>query len=58
MDWNVPLVAAARGDHAAAAAFYRKAYAFVTDPIRRHEYEEPDYYCEQAEREEGRAAMR
>ena len=52
------LVAAARGDHAAAATFYRKAYAFVTDPIRRHEYEEPDYYREQAEQEERRAATR
>ena len=49
------LVAAARGDHVGAAAFYRKAYAFVTDPIRRHEYEEPDYYREQAEQQERRA---
>ena len=46
------LISSARGDHAAAAAFYRKAYAFVTDPVRQQEYEDPDFYRQQAEQEE------
>ena len=46
------LVSSARGDHATAASFYRKAYAFVTDPVRQQEYEDPDFYRQQAEQEE------
>jgi tetratricopeptide (TPR) repeat protein len=41
------LVYAAMGDHAKAAAFYRDALAFITDPIRRDHYEGVEYYQEQ-----------
>ncbi len=41
------LVYAAMGDHAKAAAFYRDALAFITDPIRRDDYEGVEYYQEQ-----------
>ena len=41
------LVYAALGDHATAAAFYRDALAFITDPIRRDDYEGVEYYQEQ-----------
>jgi hypothetical protein len=48
------MVYAAMGDHALAADFYRKALAFVTDPVRRDRYEQgtADFYREQAEKEE------
>jgi tetratricopeptide (TPR) repeat protein len=35
------MVHAAMGDHAAAAAFYRKALAFVTHPSRAPQYDDP-----------------
>ena len=40
------LVHSALGDHARAADFYRRALAFVTDPIRAADYEGSDYYRE------------
>jgi len=46
------LVYAAMGDHARAAAFYRDALAFITDPIRRNDYEGIEYYQEQLELQE------
>ena len=46
------MVYAAMGDHAKAAALYRDALAFVTDPIRRNDYEGVEYYQEQLELQE------
>lgn len=34
------LVHEAMGNHALAADFYRRAHAFVSDPVRRHGYDE------------------
>jgi hypothetical protein len=52
------MVHAKMGNHALAAAFYRRAYAFVTDPSRRDDYEEHEYYLKQAENEEQLATPR
>lgn len=41
------LVYAAMGDHAKSAALYRDAVAFITDPIRRDNYQGVAYYQEQ-----------
>jgi hypothetical protein len=38
--------------HALAAGFYRQAFDFVNDPSRRDDYEEHDYYREQAEKQQ------
>ncbi len=46
------MVNAMMGRHAIAADFYRKAYAFVNDPSRRDDYEEHDFYREQAEEQQ------
>jgi len=46
------LVYAALGDHAKAAAFYRDALAFITDPIRRDDYDGVEYYQEQLDLQE------
>jgi hypothetical protein len=46
------MVHAAMGDHSSAAGFYRKALAFVTDPVRRDDYEDADYYRERLANEE------
>jgi tetratricopeptide (TPR) repeat protein len=52
------MVHAKMGDHAAAAAFYRQAYDFVTHPSRRDDYEGTDYYREQMEQQERLAGLR
>jgi tetratricopeptide (TPR) repeat protein len=52
------MVHAKMGNHALAADFYRRAFAFVTDPSRRDDYEDQDYYLEQAEKEEQLATPR
>jgi len=52
------LVHAEMGNHALAADFYRKALAFVTAPSRRDDYEDHDYYREQAEEQERLAGLR
>jgi tetratricopeptide (TPR) repeat protein len=52
------MVHAKMGNHALAADFYRRAFAFVTDPSRRDQYEEHDYYLKQAQKEEQLAASR
>ena len=52
------LVHAAQGDHATAADFYRQALAFVTHPSRCRDYEDPDFYRQQAEKEERLAGLR
>lgn len=46
------MVHAAMGSHALAADFYRRALAYVTDPVRRHHYEIDGFYQEQIEKEE------
>ena len=53
-------VHAAMGDHALAANFYRRAFAFVSAPIRRMDYDEEgiEWYREQAEAEERLAPSR
>lgn len=45
------MVHAKMGHHALAADFYRQAFDFVNDPSRRDDYEAPDYYREQAEKQ-------
>lgn len=45
------LLCAARGDHAAAADFYRQALAFVTHPSRAHDYDDAEFYQQHAEQE-------
>ena len=52
------MVHSARGDHATAASFYREAYSFVTHPSRRADYEDADYYRQEAAREERLALPR
>jgi len=52
------MVHAKMGNHALAADFYRRAFAFVTDPSRRDDYEDQDYYLKQAEKEEQLATPR
>lgn len=44
------MVHAAMAHHALAADFYQKAFEFVTDPTRRDDYEEPEFYREQADK--------
>lgn len=53
-------VHAAMGDHARAADFYRRAFAFASAPTRRMDYdpEAIEWYREQAEAEERLAASR
>jgi tetratricopeptide (TPR) repeat protein len=53
-------VHAAMGDHARAADFYRRAFAFASAPSRRIDYdpEAIEWYREQAEAEEKLAASR
>ncbi len=46
------LVHAARGDHATAADYYRRALAFVTHPSRCHEYDDADLYRHKVEQQE------
>jgi len=46
------MVYAAMGNHSVAADFYRQAYAFVTHPSRRDDYDDADYYREKIEKEE------
>lgn len=46
------MVHAKMGHHALAADFYRQASDFVNDPSRRDDYEEHDYYREQAEKQQ------
>ena len=49
------MVHAAMGDHATAAAFYRKALAFVTHPSRAQHYDDPglaNLYRQLIEKEE------
>jgi hypothetical protein len=46
------MVHATMGHHALAADFYRQASDFVNDPSRRDDYEEHDYYREQAEKQQ------
>ncbi len=43
------MVHAARGDHALALDFYRRALAFVTDRVRAAEYEDDGYFRAQIE---------
>lgn len=45
-------VYAALGDHASAAAFYRDALSFITDPSRRDDYQGVEYYQEQLQLQE------
>ena len=52
------MVHAKMGNHALAADFYRKALDFVTDPSRRDDYEDVDFYREQVEKEERLAGLR
>jgi tetratricopeptide (TPR) repeat protein len=51
------MVHAKMGNHTLAADFYRKALAFVTHPSRRDDYEDVDFYREQAENEERLAGL-
>ena len=51
-------VHAALGNHQLAADFYRRAFAFVTDPIRADDYEDADFYRQQSEEESRLAALR
>ncbi|MGH7436342.1 MAG: SEC-C metal-binding domain-containing protein [Polyangiaceae bacterium] len=44
------MVHAKLGHHALAADFYRQAFDFVNHPDRREDYEDRDYYREQAEK--------
>jgi len=46
------LVHAARGDHAAAAHWYRQALAFVTHPSRCLDYDDADFYRQQSEQQQ------
>jgi tetratricopeptide (TPR) repeat protein len=46
------MVHAKLGQHALAADFYRRAFDFVNDPNRRDDYEDRDYYRDQAERQQ------
>jgi hypothetical protein len=46
------MVHARMGHHALAADFYRQAFAFVSDPSRRDDYEEHDHYREEAEKQQ------
>ncbi len=46
------MVHAKMGHHALAADFYRKAFDFVNDPSRRDDYEDRDYYQDQAEKQQ------
>ena len=46
------MVHAKMGHHALAADFYRQAFDFVNDPSRRDDYEEHDFYREQAEKQQ------
>jgi tetratricopeptide (TPR) repeat protein len=46
------MVHAAMGHHALAADFYRKALDFVTHPSRRDDYENHDFYREQAAKQQ------
>ncbi|MDP9148408.1 MAG: SEC-C metal-binding domain-containing protein [Myxococcota bacterium] len=46
------MVHAKMGHHALAADFYRQAFDFVNDQARRDDYEEHDYYREQAEKQQ------
>ena len=52
------MVHARMGNHALAADFYRKALDFVTHPSRRADYEDVDFYREQAEEQEKLAQLR
>lgn len=52
------MVHAARGDHALAADFYRRAHAFVTHPSRAHDYEDAGFYRRMFEKEERLAGSR
>jgi len=45
------MVHAKLGHHALAADFYRQAFDFVNDPSRSDDYEEHDYYREQADKQ-------
>jgi tetratricopeptide (TPR) repeat protein len=38
------------GNHALAAELYQQAFDFVTQPSRREDYEQPDFYREQVEK--------
>jgi tetratricopeptide (TPR) repeat protein len=46
------------GNHDLAADFYRKAFNFVTHPSRCDDYEDADFYREQAEEQEKIARLR
>jgi tetratricopeptide (TPR) repeat protein len=46
------MVHAKLGHHALAADLYRQAFVFVTDPSRKDDYEDQDYYREQAEKQQ------
>jgi tetratricopeptide (TPR) repeat protein len=46
------MVHAKLGHHALAADLYRQAFEFVTDPSRKDDYEDQDYYREQAEKQQ------
>jgi hypothetical protein len=46
------MVHAKMGHHALAADFYRQAFDFVNDPSRRDDYDEHDYYREQADKQQ------
>ena len=50
------IVHAARGEHALAADFYRRTYAFVTDPVRAAHYDGVEHFRQEAERHEALAA--
>lgn len=52
------MVHAKMGNHARAADFYRRAFAFVSDPSRCNDYEDRDYYLQKAEQEEQLATHR
>jgi tetratricopeptide (TPR) repeat protein len=42
------MIYAAMGNHALAAEYYRKAFAYVSDPVRNTEYENHEYFLEKA----------
>ena len=46
------MVHAKLGHHALAADFYRQAFDFVNHPDRREDYEDRDFYREQAEKQQ------
>lgn len=52
------MVFAAMGNHERAADFYRQALDFVTDPVRRDDYEDADFYRQQLEQQERLARPR